>query len=92
MQDGFGVIFGGNTMLGIDGDPSDLVLTVISNTEIQLDWTIGSTNHDGHSIERSPDNITWSEIDTVLGSTDTYNNTSLTAGTLYYYRVRAYMN
>jgi hypothetical protein len=75
---------------GPDGVPSGLTLTVKSDTEIQLDWTVGSTNHDGHSIERSPNNSTWVEITTVLGVTVTYLNTGLTSGVLYYYRVRAY--
>ena len=70
--------------------PSGLTLTVISHTEIQLDWTRGSTNNDGTSIERSPDNATWAEIATVTGATVHYHNTGLSTGTLYYYRVREY--
>jgi hypothetical protein len=70
--------------------PSTLLLTVISGTQINLAWTINSVNADGHSIERSLDNITWAEITTVIGVTATYNNTGLTNGLIYYYRVRAY--
>ena len=75
-----------------NGAPSGLTLTVISGTEIQLDWTAGSTNHDGHSIERSTDGANFSEIATVTGATVHYHNTGLSQGTLYYYRVRAYKN
>jgi hypothetical protein len=34
----------------LDGDALNLVLTPLTDTTIQLDWTIGSTNQDGHSI------------------------------------------
>lgn len=70
--------------------PSDLVLTVISDTSIKLDFTVNSTNRDGHSIERSTDGVTYSEIDTVLADTATYTDTTGTDGTRYYYRVKAY--
>jgi hypothetical protein len=82
------VVTGGSA--GPNGAPSGLTLTVLSDTSIKLDWTAGSTNQDGHSIERSTDGVTYAEIATVLGATVTYSNTGLTAATLYYYRVRAY--
>jgi len=74
----------------VHGYPSALVLTVISSSEIQLSWVLGTTDHDGHSIERSTDGALFTEVATVTGSTILYNNTGLTADTLYYYRVRAY--
>ena len=80
----------GGGSAGPNGAPSGLTLTVLSDTSIKLDWTAGSTNQDGHSIERSTDGVTYAEITTVLGATVTYSNTGLTAATLYYYRVRAY--
>lgn len=73
-----------------NGDPSSLVLTVLSDTSIKLDWTIGSTNQDGHEIYISTDNVTFTLKGTVTGTTSTYNAESLTAGTLYYFKVRAF--
>lgn len=73
-----------------DGNPSMLILNVLSETSIKIDWTIGSTNHDGHSIEMSIDEVNYTEIATVTGSTATYTKNGLTAETLYYFRVRAY--
>jgi hypothetical protein len=70
--------------------PTALALTVISDTQINLAWTVNSTNADGHKIERSLDGITYSEIGSVLGATATYNDTTGADGTRYYYRVRAY--
>ena len=70
--------------------PTGVTATVISDTEIQLDWTAGSTNEDGFSIERSTDGVVYAEIATTLTGVVHYHNTGLTAATLYYYRVRAY--
>jgi hypothetical protein len=73
-----------------DAAPSDGVLTVLSDTSIKFDFTINATNADGHSIERSTDGVTYTEIDTVTGSTATFTDTGLTGGTIYYYKARAY--
>ena len=71
--------------------PSDLMLTVLSDTSIKLDWTAnGAQDYDGYSVERSTDGATYAEVDTVAVGTETYTDTELTADTLYYYRVRAY--
>lgn len=73
--------------------PYSLAITVISSSELQLDWVHGSTGQEGYSIERtsSAGGYTgWSEVDRVSGSTVHYHNTGLVAATLYYYRVRAY--
>ena len=70
--------------------PSDLALTVLSDTSIKLDFTINLTNADGHIIERSLDGITYSEIGTVTGTTATYTDTTGSDGTRYYYRVKSY--
>jgi hypothetical protein len=72
--------------------PTLLTATVISDTRIDLAWTDNTTNEDGYSIERSPDNATWAEIDTVLADVITYSDTTCVAGTLYYYQVRAFKN
>jgi len=70
--------------------PSGLALTITSSSEIDLAWTDNATNEDGFSIERSLDGITYVEIDTVAANVVAYEDTGLTASTLYYYRVRAY--
>ena len=90
---GIGIAIGnrvGKSSGGAAETPTGVTATVISDTEIQLDWTAGSTNEDGFSIERSLDNITYAEIATTLKGVVHYHNTGLTVGTLYYYRVRAY--
>jgi lysophospholipase L1-like esterase len=73
-----------------DGAPSALILTVVDDTTIKLDWTNGSTNEDGLRIYISTDGVTFTEKGTVTGATATYNAEGLTAGTLYYFYVVAY--
>jgi hypothetical protein len=70
--------------------PSGLQATVASATEIDLAWTNNASNQTGFQVQRSPDNTTWTNLSTVGPTTLAYNDTGLTAGTLYYYRVAAY--
>lgn len=64
--------------------------TAISDSEIDLAWVDNSSTETGFKIERSPDNATWAQIGTAVANATTYNDTGLTDGTKYYYRVRAY--
>lgn len=70
---------------------SDSSLTVIpaSDTSITLTWVNpvieGNTLRDV-IVERSTDNVTFATVAT-LGAVETYEDTELTAGTLYYYRL-----
>ena len=70
--------------------PSDLVLAVISSTQIDLSWTDNSDDETLFSIERSTDGVSYTEIDTVEADVTTYEDTGLDAGTEYFYRIRAY--
>jgi len=70
--------------------PSALMATVVSSSQINLDWTDNANNEDGFRIERSIDNITFTEIAIVGPSVTSYANTALAPATTYYYRVRAY--
>jgi len=56
-----------------------------------LNWTINSTDQIGTKIERRISGETWSQIDTVSETTDTYTDTdSLSDGVTYEWRVRCY--
>jgi hypothetical protein len=67
------------------------VLTVLTDTSIKLDWTNAGEDYDGHLVERSTDGVTYAPIDTVAEGSNTFTDTGLTANTLYYYRVKAYI-
>lgn len=71
-----------------NGSPSNLVLTVVSNTSIKIDWTNGSTNEDNLQVWRSTDGITYTLITSPLAGLNTYTNIGLTAN-FYYYKVCA---
>ncbi len=68
--------------------PSNLGAKVNSTTQVALTWT-GGANATGIKIERSIDQNTWSLLDTVLANTTSYLDNTVSAGTTYYYRVRA---
>ena len=70
--------------------PSNLTAIAVSQTQINLSWTDNSSDETNFRVERSPNGTSgWTEIATVAANTTTYNNTGLTCGTPYYYRVRA---
>ena len=70
--------------------PSNLTATGISDTQINLSWTDNSSDETGFKIERQTGGGSFSQIATVGTNVTTYNNTGLTPGTTYSYRVRAY--
>ena len=68
-----------------------LTATVVSSSQIDLSWT-NVSNEDaspGYTIERSPDGSSWSSLTTKAANVTTHSDTGLTAGTRYYYRVKA---
>jgi chitodextrinase len=71
--------------------PSGLTTNVISSTQINLSWTASTDNVAvaGYNIERCTGSTctNYAEIGTSTGTS--FNNTGLTAGTTYRYRVRA---
>jgi len=78
------------TTLSTPAAPTNLVATVASGSQINLAWTDNATNEDGFRIERAPEGTTsFIEIATVGPSVTTFQNTGLTPGTGYSYRVRA---
>jgi hypothetical protein len=71
--------------------PTGLSATAVSSSQISLTWTDNSLTEDGYKIEQSPvDNLHYTQIATVGPNQTSYNATGLSAGTKYYYRVRAY--
>ena len=70
--------------------PSGLSATSISSSQINLSWTDNATNETGFKIERKTGSGgTYAQIATTAANVTTYNDTGLTSGTIYFYRVRA---
>lgn len=72
--------------------PGTLTATVFSNSQIDLSWLDFAINEDGYKVERSADGSTgWTVIATLATNVTSYSdNTGLSDGTQYFYRVRAY--
>jgi hypothetical protein len=69
--------------------PTNLAATAAGGSQINLSWTNTSTSQTGVKIERSTDNVTFTQV-TVSGATAVnYSDTGLSASTTYFYRVRA---
>jgi hypothetical protein len=83
------VFFAANIMaLGAWAAPTSLSAKAASTSSIQLAW-VNSTTSGSISIERSLSSTSgFSVIASVAGGTTSYLNSSLSSGTLYYYRVR----
>lgn len=63
-------------------------VAVVSPTAIDLSWNTVAGNS-GFSVERSTNNSTWTQVGSNLpADTLSLHDTGLTAGTVYYYRVR----
>lgn len=69
--------------------PSDLVATLTGSSSIALVWTDNANDEDGFKIERKAGSGKFSEIAAVNTDIITYNDTGLSDGTTYTYRVRS---
>ncbi len=88
VQDYFTMVKGGPPPIAA---PSNLTATAVSESQINLAWTDNSGDESGFKIERKTGlSGTYAQIATPGAETTSYSNTGLTAGTTYYYRVRAY--
>jgi chitodextrinase len=75
------------TLSGSPAAPSGSTASAVSATQINLSWTNNAVNQTGFKVERSSDNVTFTQIATT--SATTYPDVNLSPKTLYYYRVRA---
>lgn len=70
--------------------PSNLSLTVVSPTQITLNWLDNSTDETSFRIERKTGaGGTYSEIASVSQNLKTFDDVTVSGGTTYFYRVKA---
>lgn len=83
-------------MVRVISAPSNLTAAYVPTTRYDLSWTDNSADEDGFKIERAPDSGsipgTWTQIATVSSNITTYSDTTVSANTKYWYRVRAYQS
>jgi hypothetical protein len=69
--------------------PANLAATAAGTSQINLSWTDTSTSQTGVKIERSIDNVTFTQITVADATAVSYSDSGLSASTAYFYRVRA---
>jgi hypothetical protein len=69
--------------------PTNLAGAAAGSGQINLSWTNTSTTQTGVKVERSTDNLTFSQITVAGASALSYADINLSASTTYFYRVRA---
>jgi titin len=74
---------------GPPADPSALVLTPVSTSQINLGWTDNAGSETGFEIQRKTGAGAYAQIANVAANVTAYTNTGLATDTLYYYQVRA---
>ncbi|WP_269685137.1 LamG-like jellyroll fold domain-containing protein [Flavobacterium lacustre] len=78
---------GNSTTSVVPVAPSNLTVTLASTTQINLSWTDNSTNETGFKIERKTGIGTYAVVGSSVTDITTYNDTSISPGTTYTYRV-----
>ena len=72
--------------------PTGLSTTSLSQSQIFLQWTDNSSNETGFKIERATNSsftLNLTQVATTAANATGYTDSGLSAGTVYYYRVRA---
>lgn len=71
------------------GVPTNLVATAVSSTQIDLVWMDNSTDEKGFYVYRR-NGGSYRRIAALDPNTTSYNNTGLSPGTIYWYKITAY--
>ncbi|MBI5664629.1 MAG: hypothetical protein HZC49_06035 [Nitrospirae bacterium] len=70
-------------------EPTGLTGTVLSQTEIKLDWTDNSLDETSFRIERSLDGVVFDQLDTVGPEVTSFADSTVNPDILYFYQVVA---
>jgi fibronectin type 3 domain-containing protein len=69
--------------------PTNVAATVVSSSRVDVSWT-GSSGATGYRVERSPDGSTgWTAVGTTASGQTSLSDTTVSAGSTYFYRVFA---
>ena len=80
----------GSVSVSTPGAPSAVAATAVSGTTgINLTWANGSPAGTAILVQRSSDNVNFSQIASLAGTATSYADSGLTASTTYYYRAAA---
>jgi uncharacterized protein (TIGR02145 family) len=81
---------GGTNVTAVPAAPTNLVATVISTTQVDLQWTDNSTNETGYKVERKLVGGNFSQVASTGSNIATYSDLNLTPNTTYTYKIVAY--
>jgi len=73
----------------VPADPTNLAATVLSATQVQLDWTDNAINETGYIVERSDNGGAFAVIANLPADTVTYVDGTVGVGNNYIYQVAA---
>lgn len=95
LYDAIGSVSGGLTVANNyvnvhPNDPTNLVATAFSSTEIDLGWTDNASNEYGFRVERKTETGQWTFVADKPANTVAFRDSGLVKKTKYYYRVIAY--
>jgi hypothetical protein len=76
--------------LAIPTAPASLATEALGPTQVDLTWTDQSTNESGFIIERSTDNLNFTQVAALSANTTQYREENLSPSTLYQYRAKAW--
>ncbi|MBP2833219.1 T9SS type A sorting domain-containing protein [Aquimarina sp. U1-2] len=82
----------GEPETNIPSTPRNFNAAAQSSSEVLMTWTDASNNEKGFKIERGRNTSNYTTIATVNANTTSYRDTGLTAGTKYFYRIKAFNN
>jgi hypothetical protein len=69
--------------------PTNLTFSNIATASLTLNWTDNSNNEAGFPVYRSTDNLTFNYVGQAAANANTFDDSGLVPGTIYYYRVFA---
>jgi len=87
---GVGTIINDDGTVTPPNAPGNLTASATGTTTASLAWTDNSSDEDGFKIERKIDGGSFTEIATIGHNANSFNDTELSAGATYVYRVRAF--
>lgn len=70
--------------------PTTLAATAISSSQVNLSWSDKATDETGFRAYRSTDNATWTLVATLPVNSIAFSDTTVSAGTTYYFKVVSY--
>lgn len=70
--------------------PDQVAASVISASEVDVDWQDNSTNEIGFNIYRSTDSVSWTQVGNAVANSSTFTDTSAAPATSYRYQVGAF--